>query len=144
MARLFINSSTRLPFYTVTASVGEGGTNNRIDVMLVQMLLRVASEPSLSIRPPGEQPIAVDGVCGPITKRHIRHFQTEIRTRFNIPIPSAIDGRVDPAVRSGSANTMALLNGAFGKRHPNMLLNESQHITAELVGEFITLAFTFL
>ena len=145
MARLFINSANNLPFYTVTASVGEAGANNRIDVMLVQLMLRVASDPSgFGILPPGEQPLEVDGNCGPMTKRHIRHFQTEIKRRFNSPIPSTIDGRVDPAVRSGSANTMTLLNGAFRKRHPTMRLNESPHITVELVNEFITLAHTVI
>ena len=143
MAKLFINSSNKLPVYTVTASVGEGGTNNREDVMLVQMMLRVASEPSLSILPPGEQPLKVDGVCGPITKRHIRHFQTEVRKRFNIPVPSTIDGRVDP-IRAGSANTMTVLNGAFKRRHANMVLFESQHITKELAGEFVILAQTII
>jgi hypothetical protein len=141
VARLFINSQNKLPFYTVTASVGEGGANNKIDVMLVQLMLRVASDPSgFGILPPGEQPLAVDGNCGPTTKRHIRHFQSEIKRRFNSPIPTTLDGRVDPAVRSGSANTMTLLNGAFRKRHSSMMLNDSAHITVELVNEFIVLA----
>lgn len=145
MARLFINSQNKLPFYTVTASVGEGGTNNRIDVMLVQLMLRVASEPaSFSILPPGEQPLKVDGNCGPTTIRHIRNFQSEIKRRFNSPIPSKIDGRVDPAVRSGSTNTMTLLNGAFRKRHANMHLNESPFITVDLVNEFFVVAHTII
>ena len=63
-------------------SVGEAAANSRPDVKYVQFLL---SDWLLSI---GRQPLAVDGVVGPLTRGAIRDFQ---RARSGI-----VDGRVDP------------------------------------------------
>jgi peptidoglycan hydrolase-like protein with peptidoglycan-binding domain len=52
----------------ITASVGNAGVNGCADVRLVQSLLNDRSEDPTS-------PLAVDGVCGPITVACIRHFQ---------------------------------------------------------------------
>jgi peptidoglycan hydrolase-like protein with peptidoglycan-binding domain len=63
---------------SIYASVGAGGTNSAGDVRTVQDLLN---------RGPGAG-LAVDGVCGPVTRRAIVSFQSGFLTRP--------DGRVDP------------------------------------------------
>ena len=73
------------------------------DVLLVQLFLRVHMEEGGSeapYRPPGRQPLAIDGVCGDNTLAYIRYFQEEAQRRFPglAPVP---DGRVDP-MRGGS------------------------------------------
>jgi hypothetical protein len=63
----------------IRASVGAGGTNEVVDVRIVQDLLNRASSAGLS----------VDGVCGSQTTTAIKDFQK--------PFLRTPDGRVDPA-----------------------------------------------
>lgn len=60
---------------TISASVGEGGTNNASDVALVQAILLKTLRPVATGRPGGPYLRSYDGVCGPITKAAIRAFQ---------------------------------------------------------------------
>lgn len=63
---------------SIYASVGAGGTNSPGDVRTVQDLLNRGTGSTL----------AVDGACGPVTRRAILSFQSGFLTRP--------DGRVDP------------------------------------------------
>jgi hypothetical protein len=66
----------------LAGSVGSGGRNRPPDVKYVQTLL----SDWLLIR--REEPLEVDGLCGPLTNRAIETFQS-IETGI-------VDGRVDP------------------------------------------------
>jgi hypothetical protein len=132
--RIWVNSSDKSLFYTVLQPVGEGGVNDKEDVLLVQFFLRVATDKSATghqYLPPGDEPLKVDGFCGPVTKRFIWHFQKEVKSRFNLPLPPP-DGRVDPLTRP-AVNTMALLNGAYRTRLGKALINDSPHATPALI-----------
>lgn len=76
---------------TISASVGEGGANRSADVKTIQEMLN-------KVMPDwgGPNPkLAVDGICGPLTKAAIRKFQqAQLSTYF------APDGRVDPGQRT--------------------------------------------
>ncbi len=67
---------------SIHASVGAGGTNDARDVRTVQDLLNHATGSSL----------AVDGICGPATRRTITSFQSGFLT--------SPDGRIDPGGES--------------------------------------------
>lgn len=85
--------------YNVDYSVGLGGRNMPVDAKLVQALLRLcyydlADQDGALAPPPGvTEPIAVDGIIGPITRRHIMHFQQQ---HVQMGIPTLIDGKFDP------------------------------------------------
>lgn len=103
MARVYLTGkSEQKVLYTPDETVGPGGPNRHDDVLLVQLFLRVQMESGgveAPYRPPGRQPLAIDGVCGGDTLAYIRFYQEEARRRFpGAPEP---DGRVDP-MRSGS------------------------------------------
>lgn len=70
--------------YRINGSVGQGGTNSRADVTLVQQLLNLMPE---NVGGPA-MPIAVDGFIGPQTVGTISRFQ---KANFGWS-----DGRVDP------------------------------------------------
>jgi hypothetical protein len=89
--------------YTVEQAVGIGGANRRDDVLLVQFFLKVAmldSPNSKPYIPPGEQPISIDGSCGPQTCRYIKFYQEE-GNRRNPGVKTTTEGRIDP-VAGGS------------------------------------------
>lgn len=68
-------------------TVGDGGDNERPDVVIVQVLLnfnRAANLPEL----------ATDGRCGPTTIEAIREFQRRVLAQFKP------DGRIDPGGRT--------------------------------------------
>lgn len=72
---------------TLSASVGaKGGVNRNNDVITVQELLNGVSPDQGGPTPP----LAVDGLCGPLTKKAIQSFQLQ---QFGW---SGADGRVDP------------------------------------------------
>src|SRR5215470_5772632 len=84
--------------YVVDQAVGPGGLNKRDDVLLVQLLLKIATESapdSPGFQPPGEDMIDTDGVCSPRTKKYIKYFQEEVDRRQNRPLIQR-DGVVDP------------------------------------------------
>lgn len=109
--------------YNVTHSVGIGAANYTDDVMLVQFFLkRIYSHP-FGLAGAPDPDLAVDGNCGPMTRRWIRAFQTQMQA-MDMP-PSRI--RVDGRVSSASANltseqmhyTVVLLNRWHGKLWPD-------------------------
>lgn len=67
----------------ISKSVGEGGQNDRRDVIVVQRLLNKHSLPPL-------RSLTVDGIAGKNTIDTIRHFQSVV-VKMHTP-----DGRVDP------------------------------------------------
>ena len=90
-------------FYNVSAAVGLGRANNRVDVKLVQYLLIRLFDRWKGIRPPGP-PISVDGFCGPITARYIGHFQRRVMVSIS-------DGIVNRAYKpNNTARTIVALN----------------------------------
>lgn len=87
--------------YNVDQAVGTRGWNLPDDVMLVQALMNIYYWKLLGFNggddpPPGEtEPLTVDGICGPLTRKHILHFQMQQLKERNRPIDT--DGRLDPA-----------------------------------------------
>lgn len=76
---------------TISASVGEGGTNRSTDVRTIQEMLNKAL-PGWG----GPTPkVAPDGICGPLTRAAIRRFQQVQLSTYFMP-----DGRVDPGKRT--------------------------------------------
>ncbi len=126
MARVYLrhDQSEMLVIYDVDAAVGRGGANHRDDILLIQFFLRVAMETADSpgYVPPGEDPIAIDGVYGRQTQAYIDFFQTEGKTRNPARLPIT-DGRIDSlhtAFRSpqpGVVHDIYALNRLYQKRH---------------------------
>ena len=84
--------------YDVDAAVGRAGANRRDDVLLIQFFLRIAMEDSPDspgYRPPGEDPIAIDGAYGRQTQAYIDFFQKEAKKRNPDQLPLT-DGKIDP------------------------------------------------
>jgi hypothetical protein len=108
--------------YNIDWSVGLIGSNRQEDVMLLQALFRIFYYEMMGFNgdmdpPPGETGvIVVDGYIGPVTLRHITHFQSQAVARgANV----RRDGSVDPFRRqaelshiSRSRYTLELLNNA--------------------------------
>ncbi|QFZ82010.1 MULTISPECIES: peptidoglycan-binding domain-containing protein [Variovorax] len=94
--------------YNIDWSVGQIGANTREDVMLVQALLKIFYYELLGFNhdhdpPPGETAvIEVDGLKGPITQRHITHFQEQLIARGSHLVP---DGIFDPFRKPGAVTT---------------------------------------
>ncbi len=80
---------------TLSGSVGQGGRNNRDDIIKVQELLNRVPEPSGGPR----VRLTPDGICGPLTLLAIKKFQWRqvLPPRAPQTLP---DGRVDPNGRS--------------------------------------------
>lgn len=74
--------------HTINASVGRNGTNHPDDVKIVQELLNRNTIPGAN------EPLQVDGICGPITIACIELFQAEI---MHMRHP---DGLVEPGRRT--------------------------------------------
>jgi hypothetical protein len=111
--------------YVNEKPVGTGCSNQRDDVQLVQLFLRIATEDapnSPGFKPPGQPMIEPDGIFGPTTQKYISYFQEEVDRRRNAKLLSR-DGIVDP-VKSGSARgslsntmyTILALNAAMRSR----------------------------
>ena len=103
MARLYFANPPQKFLYTIEGAVGRGGENRRDDVLLVQLFLRVQMEEGgteAPYRPPGRNPLAIDGICGTDTMAYILYYQEEAKRRFPAVAPPP-DGRVDP-MRSGT------------------------------------------
>jgi peptidoglycan hydrolase-like protein with peptidoglycan-binding domain len=100
MARVYLRHHPQplRVLYDVDAAVGRGGPNRRDDVLLIQLLLRVATEDSPDspgYRPPGEDLIAIDGSYGRQTQAYIDFFQQEAKRRNPKQLPLT-DGKIDP------------------------------------------------
>lgn len=118
MAYVKIINSSRgdLPFiYNVRTAVGPNSPNQRVEVLLVQYLLKsIFSNAGVTKvgPPPSGRPLVVDGVFGPITAEAILHFQHRMKA-LGMPIPT--DGRVDRAFPS--------INTPHGKQWTIMFMN---------------------
>lgn len=92
--------------FNLSRSVGSGGQNEKLDVMLVQYFLKsVEAKPRQTLfgfTAPDRYPtLRLDGICGTITRAWIRAYQKQGQhARLSL------DGRVDP------------LPGAFAMRGP--------------------------
>jgi|GEM_PF-447861 len=107
--------------FNVDGSVGESGDNHSSDVMLVQALFRMLyvdfggetawGDAEIFLEPPSGDagPIAVDGIFGPSTRRHVYHFQNQLRMRLSY-VDIKQDGLLDPGRFDGLG---------FGKRSTN-------------------------
>ena len=103
MASLYFVNPPQKVLYTVEQAVGRGGENRHDDVLLVQLFLRVQMEEGGSeppYRPPGRDPLSIDGICGANTMAYILYYQQEAMRRFPGLAPPP-DGIVDP-MRSGT------------------------------------------
>jgi hypothetical protein len=153
MASVYLLDNPTQPLIlSVDDSVGRGGANRRLDVMLVQFFLNVtaqADEKSWAwlvdrkITKPN-----IDGICGPITQDWIDRFQAFIRKRARL----VVDGRVDP-ILNGLAETSqhtiftiyalnAVYYGTFGTNaiarawnHPLMPRELARTFTTHTLGD---------
>jgi hypothetical protein len=78
-------------------------------------------------RPPGRDPLAIDGICGDNTLAYILYFQQEAKRRF--PVAPTPDGRVDP-MRSGTPISstknvymIVALNVGYREKRGDMILD---------------------
>lgn len=97
MPRVFLfNDANMKVVYSVDQSVGQGGSNRKDDVMLVQFFLRVAMEVRLGkgFNPPGERPITIDGSFGKQTNTYIKFFEEENNRQQ--PGSMSKDGKIEP------------------------------------------------
>jgi hypothetical protein len=123
--------------FNIAAGVGRGRPNQRLDVMLVQYLLNLAMNESVSgnvttdspIRPadhPG--PLNMDGICGRETQSFIDHYQAFRNTtrsfsggnKLAIQFAVKADGAIDPWRYPAEVN-FALASGQPGGRSYTMV-----------------------
>ena len=96
--------------YNSDWSVGRIGSNTREDVMLVQALFKIFYYELLGFNhdfdpPPGAtEVIVVDGYYGPVTQKHITHFQEQAIARGRKVLP---DGIFDPFREPGASSTIS-------------------------------------
>jgi hypothetical protein len=112
-------------FYNISCSVGRNAVNNRVDVMMVQYLLREIYSNSNAFNPPVTPPkgeMKVDGICGPITLDWILETQKQLRARGSSVM---VDGKVDRATHgfigsiSHTIYTIIHLNASLQKARPD-------------------------
>jgi len=106
--------------YSLDFSVGESAFNVDDDVRLVQTLLHIVyfeptSDRFRAAMPPLDdvEDVKVDGICGPITKRFIRHFKSQDPVKSFDLFPDAV---LDP-FRNNDPNSVGTRSGkiyAFG------------------------------
>ncbi|MBB3639975.1 MULTISPECIES: peptidoglycan-binding domain-containing protein [Variovorax] len=103
-------SGDLLTAYNIDWSVGRIGSNTREDVMLVQALFKIFYYELLGFNhdldpPPGQtEVIVVDGYYGPITQKHITHFQAQAIALGQKVLP---DGIFDPFRAPGASSTLS-------------------------------------
>jgi len=104
----FTQSGVPIQSYNVDWVVGAGGVNPAVDVKLVQALLRMAFyqlPPHPTLKPPaGADIITVDGIAGPMTRKHIMAFQQAQKAHG---LPTLVDGRMDPFRNQGELSHLA-------------------------------------
>ena len=99
-----------LTAYHIDRAVGRIGSNTREDVMLVQALFKIFYYELLGFNhdldpPPGQtEVIVVDGYYGPITQKHITHFQAQAIALGQKVLP---DGIFDPFRAPGASSTLS-------------------------------------
>ncbi len=114
MASVHIPRHVDIDFmFNISAGVGRGRANSRLDVMLIQYLLNQATDESVSppvttkrfIRPPElNEPLKQDGMCGEKTQRFIEFYQQFRNThedfsdanRRAFQFTVKADGAIDP------------------------------------------------
>ena len=113
MASVHIANFVDMTFmFNINAGVGKNRANQRLDVMLVQWLLRSARNvvvqgpvtTSIAIYPPKSRLITIDGICGQETLDYIAHYQMFRNSnrqhsggnKMEINVKVATDGAVDP------------------------------------------------
>ena len=115
MASVHIANFVDMTFmFNINAGVGKNRANHRLDVMLVQWLLRSAQNVVVqgpvtmnsAIYPPKyvRSVIAIDGICGQETLDYIAHYQMFRNSnrqhsggnKMEINVKVATDGAVDP------------------------------------------------
>ncbi len=112
-------------YYNVNFAVGNGATNRRDDVFLVQWMLQHIYKDDPTFFAPESKPLAVDGWIGPQTIKWIRAFQSDVIRRGFALHP---DGRVDSARKAVGAvsklpYTILLMNAFFHQANPKVFLN---------------------
>ena len=110
-------------FYTVDYSVGSGGLNHAEDVMLVQFFLyRIYGHPFSDYQRPTGDEMAIDGSCGPITRKWILGFQRDAAARDGLAVGAIkTDGRVDPVPHGNgpfNTRTISMLNYVHAEYYP--------------------------
>jgi len=136
MPRILIRhgNASAVPLFTIDRAVGRNAPNERLDVLLAQVLLRFFTNYPSWI-PPGRVPsglrvatplfrattsmpthpqpqgsIVIDGICGDQTIGFIEYFQEQMQLRG---VGVELNGQVAPLGTIGTT-TMALLNDALG------------------------------
>jgi hypothetical protein len=84
-------------WYNVSQTVGAGGRNLSDDVCLVQILLKYLRPYVHVLQDSSLRPLAVDGICGPITESYIDAYQSHVRTKISF---YKADGIVEPGRRA--------------------------------------------
>ena len=104
------DSGALLTAYNIDWSVGRIGSNTREDVMLVQALFKIFYYELMGFNhdfdpPPGQtEVIGVDGYYGPVTQKHITHFQQQMVATGRKVLP---DGIFDPFRDPGTSSTIS-------------------------------------
>src|SRR5262245_35113496 len=124
MARVYLLSQPRkllTHLYVVERAVGNGGPNRRDDLLLVQFMLRVLMPPQGSypsqevFQPPGQKPLAIDGLWGTQTHAYVKAFQEQFNKAEGPNTDKAFHLREDGAINP-------LEGGAiFGKRFHQLM-----------------------
>lgn len=120
MPRIFLVSNANIKqIYSVDQAVGPGCANRREDVLLVQLFLSAAMEShnGKSFRPPGQQPIKIDGSFGRQTQAYIKFFEEESNRQFPQHLLST-DGRIDPVPPNSGG-----MGSVSGKEYKIVALN---------------------
>jgi hypothetical protein len=102
--------------FNISAGVGKSRPNRRLDVMLVQYLLRLAQNVAKTASGSTTSPIVppdlagelfkADGICGPKTLRYIEYYQQfrnshnqrSDKNNLDVKFKVATDGAIDPWV----------------------------------------------
>jgi hypothetical protein len=125
-------------FYNLTMAVGDGAPNKRDDVMLVQFLLSEVHKGATAFVPAIPKPtgeLKVDGIYGPVTRRFLLNFQTQVQ---KMGIAIAADGRADKVVRgvissiSRTIYTVFFLNIKVAQVRPDF---QDLHLSSDVPDE---------
>lgn len=109
-----------LPFYNVDLSVGQGGSNQYDDVLLVQyMLSQIGKVPPHPLPPPAT-PLPLNGIASALLTEWILWFQKSTKS---VGESILTDGRIDPSrAKNGCfyppahGRTMFFVNASFRRR----------------------------
>jgi hypothetical protein len=123
--RTSVSGATRT-FFNIDYAVGSTGWNNKVDVKLVQSLLRLFYYDLMGFNggmdPPADstEPITVDGIVGRDTRKHIMRFQQQ---QHSSGTATLLDGRFDPFRAHKELSHIAHVEYALGNL--NILCNNA-------------------